>query len=323
HNGDIKKALRLVDIAAEAGADAIKFQTFKSESVISAIAEKAEYQKDTTGAGETMLEMAKKLELSYDEFKTLSAHCEKRNIRFISSPFDLESAKFLIQMGVKIVKLGSGELTNSPLVKYLANQDVLLVLSTGMSHLGEIEEAVSHVQAANRASLVLLHCVSSYPAEANSINLRAMDTMRKAFQIPVGYSDHCMGNEVAFASVALGACVLEKHFTESSTQEGPDHAISLEPSELVALVSGIRRIESALGTGIKRPHVSELKIRDVARKSIVAKRNLDAGMRLDDSMLEIKRPGTGISPSKLPELLGRTLKNSVSRDHLITLEDLN
>lgn len=322
HNGSLELACALVDAARAAGADAVKFQTFKAERLVSAGAPKAVYQQRTTGGGESQLEMIRKLELGEVEHRRLQAHCKEQGILFLSSPFDEQSADFLAELGVIAYKVPSGELTNLPFLAHLAGKGQPLILSTGMAYLGEVEAAVRTIAEAGPVALALLHCVSNYPADPADINLRAMDTMRAAFAVPVGYSDHVPDNEVAFAAVARGACILEKHFTLDRNLPGPDHQASLEPQELAALVRGVRAVEAALGDGRKRPAASEADTAGVARKSLVAARDLAAGSVLESNLIAVKRPGSGLPPAMLQHLLGRRTRVDIPRDALLSLEDL-
>jgi N,N'-diacetyllegionaminate synthase len=322
HNGDLALAKRLVDAASAAKADAVKFQTFRSEKLASALAVKASYQVETTGADESQLQMLKRLELSPDSHCELIAHCRRQGILFLSSPFDEDSTDFLETLEVPAFKIPSGEIVNVPFLRHVARKGKPIILSTGMSTLGEVETAVKTIRGAGNQELVLLQCVSNYPAAVADVNLRAMETMAKAFQVPVGYSDHVLGNEVAFAAVALGACVVEKHFTLDRTLPGPDHRASLEPNELAALVQGIRTVEAALGDGCKRPAASEANTAAVARKSLVAARDIAANTVLSMDMIAVKRPGTGMPPSMLDFVLSRRLRRDVAKDSLLTLEDL-
>lgn len=322
HNGDLEMARCLVDLAVEAGADAVKFQTFKAEKVISAHAPKAAYQIQTTGSSESQLDMAKRLELPFDAFRELHDHCRERGILFMSTPFDEESADFLAELGVPLFKIPSGEITNIPFLTHIARKGKPMIVSTGMCTLEEVEAAVRVVEEMGNRELVLLHCTSSYPADPAESNLRAMETMRSVTGLPVGYSDHTPGIEVALAAVALGACVIEKHFTMDRNLPGPDHRASLEGPELCAFVAGIRRVESALGNGVKRPSPTELDTRNVARRSIVAGKDLQAGIVLGVEDIAIKRPGTGIPPSELQKVVGRRLVRSIQRDQLLSWEDL-
>ena len=322
HNGDVELARRLVDVATEAEADAIKFQTFKAEQVISATAPKAEYQLQTTDPAESQLDMARRLELSPEAHRELQAYCQERGVLFMSTPFDEESADLLNELRVPVFKIGSGEITNWPFLEYVARKGKPIILSTGMSYLSEVDEAVRVIRSAGCDQLVLLHCVSNYPADPADANLRAMQTMAAAFQVPAGYSDHTPGIEVALVAVALGACVIEKHFTLDRNLPGPDHWASLEPDELTALVRGIRTVEAALGHGCKRPAASEANTAAVARRSLVAAQDIPADTMLTEEMIAIKRPGTGLPPAMRPYLAGRTVLTPVQAGTLLTLEIL-
>ncbi|MFH1633111.1 MAG: N-acetylneuraminate synthase, partial [Chloroflexota bacterium] len=320
HNGQLKMALQLVDAAVIAKADAIKFQTFKAEAVISSTAPKATYQQRTTGASESQLEMVRHLQLSYDQFKKIKAYCDKNSILFLSTPFDHDSVDFLDNLGVSAFKIPSGEVTNYPFLEHIACKGKPLILSTGMSYLGEVEKALRVIYATGNRKLILLHCVSNYPADPADTNLRAMQTMVPAFGIPVGYSDHTLGIEVALAAVALGACVVEKHFTLDRTLPGPDHGASLEPKELAALVKGIRTVEAALGNGRKEPAASEANTAAVARRSLVAAYDIPAGTILTVQHIAIKRPGTGLPPSAREYLVGKKARTFVPADTLLSLD---
>lgn len=320
HNGHLNMALQLVDAAVAARADAIKFQTFKAESVISSTAPKAIYQKRTTGAEESQLDMARHLELSYDQFKEIKAHCNKQGILFLSTPFDHDSADFLDELGVPAFKIPSGEVTNYPFLEHIASKGKPLIISTGMSYLGEVEQALCVIYASGNRKVILLHCVSNYPAEPADTNLRTMRTMATAFGVPVGYSDHTLGIEVALAAVALGACVVEKHFTLDRTLSGPDHGASLEPNELSALVKGIRIVEAALGTGRKEPAATEANTSMVARRSLVAACDIPLMTVLTEQHIAIKRPGTGLPPAMREYLVGRRARTMIPADTLLTLE---
>lgn len=332
HNGDTGMALELIDRAAEAGADYVKFQTFRSGELVSGMAQKAAYQKRTTDAEESQLDMLRRLELSHEAHHLLIRRCAERGIGFLSTPFDLPSLDFLAgQLQLPLIKLGSGELTNAPLLLAAARSGVKIILSTGMGTLGEVEEALGVIayglsdgsmprRAAFRAALeapsswealrervTLLHCTTDYPAPVADTNLKAMGTMRQAFGLPVGYSDHTQGNVISFAAVALGACVIEKHFTLDRNLPGPDHAASLEPCELADLVGGIRNIGLAMGSGVKQPGPSEAGNRAVARKSLIATRDLPSGHVLAEGDYAAKRPGSGISPMDFWDVAGETL----------------
>lgn len=305
HNGDLKLARALIDVAVEAGADAVKFQTFQAEHLVTPEAPKAEYQRRTTGDSESQFEMLQRLELSADAQRELQSYCHERGIIFLSTPFDEEAVDLLDKLGVPAFKISSGDLTNSPLLEHVASKGKPVILSTGMSELSELIEAVSVLNIAGCENPVLLHCVSNYPAEPAEVNLRAMQTMRSAFDVPVGFSDHTKGIDVALAAVALGACVIEKHFTLDRTLPGPDHRASLEPAELRELVRSIRRVETALGSGRKVPTASEIETAKVARRSLVAARDIPAGATLERDMVVMRRPGTGLSPAMLNTLLDR------------------
>ena len=322
HNGSLEMARQLVDVAVQAGADAVKFQTFKAEKVVSPQAPKAAYQLQTTDTSESQLDMIKRLELSFDAFRELYAYCQDKGILFMSTPFDEESADLLDELGVPVFKIGSGEITNWPFLEYVACKGKPMILSTGMSYLSEVDEAVRVLRGAGCDQLVLLHCVSNYPADPADVNLRAMQTMATAFGVPVGYSDHTPGVEVAIAAVALGACVIEKHFTLDCNLPGPDHRASLEPSELAALVQGIRTVEAALGHGRKEPAVSEANTAAVARRSLVAAQDIPVGTVLSEELIAIKRPGTGLPPAMRSYLVGRTVRVPVAAGTLLTLEML-
>jgi N,N'-diacetyllegionaminate synthase len=322
HNGSFDLAMQLVDAAQASGADAVKFQTFRAERLATADAHKAAYQERTTAGSESQFEMLRRLELSEEAHKMLLKHCRQSGIQFLSSPFDLPSVDFLHSLDVPCFKVPSGEITNHPLLRSVARTGRPVILSTGMSTLGEVEEAVQVLQSAGTSELTLLHCVTEYPAPFAEVNLRAMHTLRTAFGLPVGYSDHTPGIEIAIAAVSLGAVVIEKHFTLDRALPGPDHAASLEPAELGQMVAAIRHVEEALGTGIKAPAPCELPNLSVARKSVVAARNLPAGHRLTPDDLDVKRPGNGLAPKFLQALIGRTLRVDVRRDELITWDHL-
>lgn len=322
HNGSLEMALRLVDAAAEAGADVIKFQTFKSEEVISPLAPKANYQVQTTGSAESQLAMVRKLELSPDAFATLDRHCRERGVVFLSTPFDYGSVDLLQALAVPAFKISSGDVTNLPFLTYIAKKRKPIILSTGMSNLDEVVTTVETLNSAGNRDLVLLHCVSNYPALASSVNLRAMKTLQERFAVPVGYSDHTEGIEIPLAAAALGACIVEKHFTLDRSLPGPDHRASLEPHELTALVKGIRTVEAALGDGHKLPTTEEMNTAAVARRSLVAACDLAAGTVLTEAHIAILRPGTGLPPSMLPDLVGRRLRQPVAAGALLAMDML-
>jgi N,N'-diacetyllegionaminate synthase len=319
HNGSIELAKQLVDVAADAGADYVKFQTFKAEKIASKSAEKAQYQKNITGNSESQLSMLKKLELSHDDHLVLIDYCKSKNISFLSTPFDLDSIDLLKQLGITLGKIPSGEITNLPYLKKMATGFDELILSTGMANMKEIEDAINLIMSTgfSKEKLIVLHCTTEYPTPFEEVNLTAMNSIQKAFGVRVGYSDHTKGTEVPIAAVALGAVIIEKHFTLDRNMEGPDHKASLEPDELKAMVFAIRNIEKALGDGVKRTTPSEAKNKDIARKSIVAARNIKAGEIITEKDIEIKRPGNGISPMRINEVIGKKALNDISEDALI------
>lgn len=322
HNGSVELALELVSAARRSGADAIKFQTFNAERLASRHAAKASYQKRLTSGDDSQYGMLKALELGPDDFHAIVDQCRHEGIEFLSSPFDEPAADLLNSLGVRRFKIASGEMTNLPLLRHLAATGKELIVSTGMSWLGEVETAVRTLESAGAGHTTLLHCVTDYPAPVDQVNLAAMTTLSQAFGLPVGYSDHTTGIEIAVAAVALGATVVEKHFTLDVNMLGPDHAASLDPAAFTRMVAAIRNTERALGDGRKRPAPCELANRDVVRKSVVAARDLAAGTRLTAQDLAIKRPGTGLAPSMLPDLLGRKTTRAVARDDLIRREDV-
>ncbi len=322
HNGSLDLALRLVDAAKASGADAVKFQTFRADLLATRSARKAPYQERPTANAESQFEMLQRLQLDAAAHQRLIDYCREIGIQFLSSPFDAESADLLDTLNVPLYKVPSGEITNLPFLQHMARKRKPLILSTGMSTLGEVEEAVHVLQAAGATLLTLLHCVTEYPAPYAEVNLRAMLTLKAAFGLPVGYSDHTLGIDIAIAAAALGAEVIEKHFTLDRSLPGPDHAASLEPAELQQMVAAIRHVEVALGTGIKAPAACELPNLAVARKSVVAARSLSMGHQLATGDLEIKRPGSGLAPKLLAALIGRTLRASVSKDEIINWNHL-
>jgi N-acetylneuraminate synthase len=323
HNGDLSLAHELIDAASQAGVDAIKFQTFQAERLVTTDAPKAEYQLETTNAGESQFEMLRRLELDADAHRALIAHCRDKNILFLSTPFDETSADLLEQLGVPAFKTPSGEITNLPYLRHVARKGKPMIVSTGMAFLGEVETAVRTIEAAGNHSFALLHCVSNYPANPADINLRAMQTMARAFGVAVGYSDHTPGIEVSLAAVALGACIIEKHFTLDRSLPGPDHQASAEPAELAALVRGIRIVEAALGDGRKQPAASEANTAAVARKSLVAACDIPAGATLTETMIVLKRPGTGLPPAMREYLIGRVARVAIRAGDLLTLDMVN
>ena len=318
HNSSIDLAKKLVDAAKEAGADAVKFQTFKAENVVIKNAEKAKYQK--TVKEESQYGMLKKLELTEEDFRELADYAKEKDILFLSSPFDKESVDLLYELDVPVFKVGSGEITNFPLLKHIAKKEKPIILSTGMSTLGEVEEALNVIRSEGVEDVILLHCVSNYPARIEDVNLRAMETLKQAFKIPVGFSDHTLGITASIAAAALGACVIEKHFTLDRDLPGPDHKASLEPNELKEMVQAIRDVEKALGDGVKRPTKEEEEIKRAARRSIVAKVDIPKGTIIAEDMLDVKRPGTGIEPKYIDMIVGKKAKENIRKDELVTRE---
>jgi N,N'-diacetyllegionaminate synthase len=320
HNGSLDMALQLIDVAAAAGADAVKFQTFKAEKVIAVNAPKAGYQRETTGSDESQLEMVKKLELDEAAHTQLYMYCRHKGILFLSTPFDLESIDMLSRLGLEIFKIPSGEITNLPYLRKLGALQKRLILSTGMANLGEIEAVLDILGESGTPleNIIVLHCNTEYPTPFEDVNLSAMLTIRNAFPgISVGYSDHTPGIEVPVAAAALGATVIEKHFTLDRNLPGPDHRASLTPDELKAMVQAIRNIEKALGDGIKRPSPSEIKNKPIARKSLVAIHPIKTGELFSSDNITAKRPGTGISPMRWDEVLGQAAQKDYEKDDLI------
>lgn len=344
HNGSEELAIKLIDAAHKAGANAVKFQTFKAAKSITVQAVQADYQVTNTGKKESQLEMVSRLELSYEAHHRLIEHCNNLGIEFLSTAFDYESLSFLVDdIGLKTLKIASGELTNAPFVLKHAQSGCKLIVSTGMATLGEVEMALSVIafglthpknnhpkehdfivayssingQQALKEKVTLLHCTTEYPAPVEDINLAAMDTMREAFKLPVGYSDHSQGISIPIAAVARSACLVEKHFTLDRTMEGPDHKASLEPDELALMVSSIRNIEKAIGNGLKKPQLSEIKNKAIARKSLVAACEIPQGTVFTEEHFAIKRPGTGMSPYNYWRLLGTRATKNYSPDQLI------
>jgi N,N'-diacetyllegionaminate synthase len=322
HNGDPALARRLVDAAAESGADAVKFQTFRVDALLTRAAPKAGYQVETTGVDESQRDMLARLELDTAVLAELKERAAKRALTFFSAPFDEESADVLDRLGVALFKVPSGEITNLPLLRHLASKGRPIILSTGMSSLEEVDRAVAAIRAAGNPPLAVLHCLSAYPAPAAEVNLRAMDALAARCGCPVGFSDHTLGIEIAVAATARGAAIIEKHLTLDKSLRGPDHRASLDPAEFAGMVRAIRAVESALGDGTKRPMPSELDTRRVARKSLVAARPLRAGARLGAGDVLIKRPGTGISPADLDKAIGRPLARDIAADEVIGWEAL-
>lgn len=322
HNGSLPLAFRLVEEAVLAGADAVKFQTWTAEGLVSKHAEMADYQIRNMGVSQSQLEMLKKLEMSTADQIKLIEYCNEKGIAFLSSPFDISSIDIVVDIyKLKQIKIPSGEITNLPYLRHLGSRGVSLIMSTGMASLGEIEAALEILEQAGtpRDQITVLHCTTEYPTPMADVNLRAMLSIRKAFGVKVGYSDHTQGFEIAIAAAALGATVIEKHFTLDRNLPGPDHNASLEPGELKYMVAAIRNIEQALGNGMKRPSPSEAKNRSVARKSLVAACVIRAGDVFNEANLLAKRPGTGVSPMRWNEVLGRKAPRDFAPDELIEL----
>ncbi len=319
HNGSIKLAKRLIDVAADAGADAVKFQTFKTENLVSKNADKAEYQKETTDSKESQFDMIKKLELDLDTHNDLITYCNEKNIMFLSTPFDLDSIDMLNDLGLDIFKIPSGEITNLPYLRKIGTLNKKVILSTGMADMTEIEDALNILINAGtkKENITVLHANTMYPTPMKDVNLRAMNTIGDSFDIAYGYSDHTLGIEVDIAAVAMGASVIEKHFTLDNKMQGPDHKASLEPDELVAMVRSIRNIELALGSDVKSPSESERPNMNIARKSIVANKEIKKGEVFTESNLAVKRPGSGISPMKWDDIIGTTALKDYKKDELI------
>ncbi|MBA4369360.1 MAG: N-acetylneuraminate synthase [Desulfobacterium sp.] len=320
HNGSLEMAFQMIEIAVAAGADAVKFQTFKAERMVSVVAPKADYQKETTGLEESQLEMVKKMELDEAAHTKLYQHCQQKGIQFLSAPFDLESIDLLIRLGVDTFKIPSGEITNLPYLRKIGGLKKRLILSTGMADLGEIEDALDVLTESGTPleNITVLHCNTEYPTPFEDVNLKAMLTIRNAFpMLDVGYSDHTNGIELPIAAVAMGASVIEKHFTMDRNLPGPDHRASLEPNELASMIICIRNIERALGTGKKKPSSSEIKNKSIARKSIVAAIPIKKGEKFTEENITAKRPATGINPMRWDEIIGREATKSYMRDELI------
>ena len=319
HNGSVDLAKQLIDVAVDSGADAVKFQTFKAENLVSKNAQKAEYQKQTTDASESQFDMIKKLELDMETHKVLITYCLEKNIIFLSTPFDHESIDLLNELQLQIFKIPSGEITNLPYLRHIGSLGKKVVLSTGMSNIKEVGDALNILINAgtSKDNITVLHANTMYPTPMEDVNLNAMLTIQKEFDIAVGYSDHTLGIEVDIAAVAMGASVIEKHFTLDKTMDGPDHKASLEPEELKAMVGAIRNIEKALGSSEKKPSPSETVNIDVARKSIVASQSIKKGDKLSSKNITTKRPGTGISPMKLDAIIGTPAKRDYQMDDLI------
>ncbi len=317
HNGRLHLAKQLVDAAKKSGCDAVKFQIFKAEDVVSQEALLAGYQKNKENKAKNQFQLIKKLELSYDDFRELKQYCHKRRIIFMATPFDRDSADFLDQLGIGVFKISSGEVTNIPFLEYIARKKKMIILSTGMSYLNEVKRAVKVILGTGNKHLILLHCVTEYPAPFNEINLQVLNTLKKSFHLPVGYSDHTLGTEIPIAAVALGAKVIEKHLTLDRDLPGPDHQSSLEPDEFKQMVRAIRHVEQAMGDGVKKPTQSEMKNLVVVRRSLVAARYIHQGEKINLEDIAIKRPGHGIPPGDLPKVIGLRAKYNIKKDAVI------
>ncbi len=319
HNGDIEIAKRLVESAAKAGADAVKFQTFQAGQLVCRTAKKAEYQLKNTQSDESQFDMLKKLELTEEMHRQLIDECQRRKIQFLSTPFDLGSISLLEKMGIQTYKIPSGEITNYPYLCKIGSMHKKVILSTGMCELEEVRQAVRVLKEHGTRDITLLHCNTEYPTPMRDVNLKAMCALREEFGLPVGYSDHTVGIEVPIAAAALGASVIEKHFTLDRGMDGPDHKASLEPGELQDMVQAVRNIEAAVGDGVKKPSASEIKNRDVARKSIVAKTNIRKGDFFTEENLTAKRPGSGISPMRWNDVVGLKADRDYMPDDMIDI----
>lgn len=330
HNGDDARALELVEVAARAGADAVKFQTFSADKLTRRGAAKAEYQVRATGDGD-QYDMLKALEMSEDLHDRLVARCEALGIEFMSTAFDEQSLDMLVSMGIKRIKVPSGELTNTPFLRYMAAKDLPLIVSTGMASLEEVQEAVAVIAEQRQTSglqgtmadmVTILHCTSNYPTSPQDVNLRAMNTLSRETGLPIGYSDHTLGIAVSTAAVAQGATMIEKHFTTSKSLPGPDHAASLEPDELTAMIAAIRTVEAAMGDGIKAPTADELPVRALVRRSVTLVRDVAKGQVLTADMVQLMRPGNGIEPKHLQDVFGRIAARDLSSGQTLNWSDL-
>jgi len=321
HNGDIKTAKRLIDAAKEANCNAVKFQTFRAESLVTDMLPLAEYQKQNTVTVDSQLEMLKKLELSWESQRELFNYCREKGIIFLSTPFDEVSADFLNDIGMRIFKIPSGEITNKYLIKHISRMSKPIILSTGMSSLAEIETALNWIYEDGNNNVTLLQCTSCYPAEYRDVNLNAIRTLKECFGVRVGYSDHTVGIEAAIASAALGAEVIEKHLTLDRNMEGPDHKASIEPQELKTLVQYIRNVETSLGNGIKKPCASEIEMRKSARKYIVAQKDIYMGHTITREMISLKRCGEGFVPEFMDYIVGSVATKDLSKGHILKKGD--
>lgn len=319
HNGSLELAKKLIDVACEAGADAVKFQTFRADNLVSKKAQKAKYQKETTDSAESQYDMIKKLELDVAAHHELIDYCKLKNILFLSTPFDHESIALLHRLQMPIFKIPSGEITNLPYLRLIGGLGKEVILSTGMATLKEVEEALAILAKAGtpKEKITVLHATTEYPCPIDEVNLKAMQTIKDAFDVNVGYSDHTKGIEIPIAAVAMGACVIEKHFTLDKNMQGPDHKASLEPDELIAMVKAIRNVENALGNGVKKPSKSEEKNIPIARKSIITCKAIQKGEYFSEENLSIRRPGNGLSPMLWDEIIGSVATKNYAEDELL------
>ena len=319
HNGDIKMAKQLIDVAADCGADYVKFQTFSADRIVTKFVDKAKYQKQSSDSAESQFEMLKRLELSVEMHLELIEHCKHRSIKFLSTGFDIQSVDLLVGLGLNLVKIPSGEITNLPLLRHVGSLDLPVILSSGMSTMKEIGDALLILEQTGlpRAQITVLHCTTEYPAPMDEVNLLAMNSIRNTLGVAVGYSDHTLGIEVSIAAVALGASVIEKHFTIDRSLPGPDHKASLEPDELGAMVKAIRNVAVVLGSDVKEPTISEIKNMRVVRKSILAGQKIEAGETFSASNLVVKRPGDGVSPMRWDHLIGQIANRQYLPDEKI------
>ena len=319
HNGDVELALKLCDAAKQAGADVVKFQTWKTEKLITHNVAQASYQRDNTGINESQYDMLKRLELSQEDFVTIKKYCDKIGIVFASTADESESLDFLVSIGIPFIKIGSGEIGNISYLRYIGAKKLPVILSTGMSTLADVDISVCALREGGATDITLLHCTTSYPCKYDDVNLNAMHTIREAFQLPVGYSDHTEGNTVAIAAVAMGACVIEKHFTLDKHMEGPDHLASADPEEFASMVSQIRNVEQALGDGQKIPTKGEQEISNVVLKRIVAKRPIEKGKIITEDDICVKRNDEGLLASRWDDVLGSPASKCYSEDEGIAL----
>ncbi|MFC1595721.1 N-acetylneuraminate synthase [Candidatus Margulisiibacteriota bacterium] len=322
HDGDLKAAKKMVDAAVQAKADYVKFQSFKADKLVTPDALTSSYIDSGSYKGETFRDLLARLELSKSDHYELSDYCKEKGIKFLSTAFDSESFDFLVELGIDVVKIASGDLTNIPLLKHMAASKLPIILSTGMATLGEIEEAITAITGEGNQQIVLLHCISWYPADIKTTNLRYMETLRKAFGFPVGYSDHTLGINMSIAARAMGAVLLEKHFTLDSKQFGPDHAASIEPDEMAKMIQGFREVEDGLGSSVRQFGEKEIGQRKVHRRSIVVKEQIKKGDVFTATNLTIKRPGIGIQPKHWDNVLGMKADNNIEPEQLLTWADI-